>query len=148
MAIGNTKIDNLLKRVKLLNETVAWLKSFDGTTKSQIIEWIQKDQLTQKGVDKYGNVIGYYSLLTQSISNGKKKFNTHYTLFDTGDFYRSMAILVFQESILIDGDTKKMEDRKWYSNAILGLTDENFTKLKEIVQASYIDYARATLQIN
>jgi len=59
-----------------------------------------------------------------------------------------MAVLVFQQAITIDGDTKKMEDKKWYSNAILGLTDENFTKLKDIVQTSYIDYARSTLQIN
>lgn len=145
MTIGNTSIDNLVRRAKLLNEVVAWVQTFDGKTKKQILDWIQEDQLRNKGIDKDGNVIGYYSLVTDFISKGKKQFNTHYTLFDTGDFYRSMYVSVFQTSIIIDADIQKIEEQKWFRNKILGLTDENLQKLIEIIQTSFLDYARKTL---
>jgi hypothetical protein len=145
LAIGKTVIEEQIRRAKMLSETIAWLKTFDNATKNEILDFIKIDQLTQKGVDKDGNVIGYYSQVTEFISRGRKKFNTHYTLFDTGDFYRSMYVMVFQQEIVIEGDTRKMEDKEWFSNRIIGLTDENFRKLKEIVKASYIDYARKTI---
>ena len=145
MAIGNTAIEVQIRRAKSLSEVEAWLKTFDTATKNEVLDFIKIDQLQNKGVDKDGEVIGYYSLATEYISKGRKKFNTHYTLFDTGDFFRSMYIAVFQQEIIIDGDTNKMQDQEWFSNKIIGLTDENFRKLKEIVQTSYIDYARSTI---
>lgn len=149
MAIGNTKVDNLLRRVKLLSETIAWVKAFDTTTKEQVIEWIQKDQLMSKGIDKKGDVIGYYSLTTELISQGKKKYNTHYTLFDSGDFYRSMYVAVYRDMIEINADADKGEDNLFekFGTGIIGLTDENFSKLKKIIQRSYINYAREVLQL-
>ncbi len=145
MAIGNTAIEVQIRRAKSLSEVEAWLKTFDTATKNEVLDFIKIDQLQNKGVDKDGEVIGYYSLATEYISKGKKKFNTHYTLFDTGDFFRSMYIAVFQQEIIINGDTQKMQDQEWFTNKIIGLTDENFRKLKEIVQTSYIDYARSTI---
>jgi hypothetical protein len=145
LAIGNTAIEVQIRRAKSLSEVEAWLKTFDTATKNEVLDFIKIDQLQNKGVDKDGEVIGYYSLATEYISKGRKKFNTHYTLFDTGDFFRSMYIAVFQQEIIIDGDTNKMQDQEWFSNKIIGLTDENFRKLKEIVQTSYIDYARSTI---
>jgi hypothetical protein len=145
LAIGNTAIEVQIRRAKSLSEVEAWLKTFDTATKNEVLDFIKIDQLQNKGVDKDGEVIGYYSLATEYISKGKKKFNTHYTLFDTGDFFRSMYIAVFQQEIIINGDTQKMQDQEWFTNKIIGLTDENFRKLKEIVQTSYIDYARSTI---
>jgi hypothetical protein len=145
LAIGNTAIEVQIRRAKSLSEVEAWLKTFDTATKNEVLDFIKIDQLQNKGVDKDGEVIGYYSLATEYISKGRKKFNTHYTLFDTGDFFRSMYIAVFQQEIIIDGNTNKMQDQEWFSNKIIGLTDENFRKLKEIVQTSYIDYARSTI---
>jgi hypothetical protein len=145
LAIGNTAIEVQIRRAKSLSEVEAWLKTFDTVTKNEILDFIKIDQLHSKGVDKDGEVIGYYSLATEYISKGRKKFNTHYTLFDTGDFFRSMYIAVFQQEIIINGNTQKMQDQEWFSNKIIGLTDENFRKLKNIVQASYIDYARRTI---
>lgn len=149
MAIGNTKLDILVRRVRLISETVAWLETFNTVTKNQIIEWIQKDQLTNKGVDKFGEVIGYYSFATELITKGKKKFNAHYTLFDTGDFYRSMYVAVFQTEIVINANANKGKDNLFrkFGDGIIGLTDENFNKLKEIVKDSYIKHVRKALQI-
>lgn len=149
MAIGKTKVDDLLKRVRLLSETIAWVKTFDNATKEEILEWVREDQLRDKGVNKFGEVIGYYSMTTASLSDGKKAFNTHYTLFDTGDFYRSMFVVVTSEMVEINANAQKGKDNLFdkFGTEILGLTNENFDKLKRIVQRSYVNYAREILQI-
>ena len=150
MAIGKTLIEERLRKALLLSEVEAWLLTFDNVTKKQIIEWIQKDQLTDKGVDKFGEVIGYYSFATDLITKGKKRFNTHYTLFDEGDFYRSMYVSVFQSEIVINANAQKDDDNLFdkFGTGIIGLTDENFEKLKNIVKKSYINYARRILQVD
>ena len=135
----------MLRRGTLLNDAVAWLDAFHPNTKNQVLEWIQKDQLTRQGVDADGNVLGYYSRLTEMISRGRKQEGDRYTLEDTGDFYKSMYITVLRNSIEIDGDVDKFKDQNWYTSRILGLTDENFTKLIETVKAQYINYARKVL---
>jgi hypothetical protein len=145
MAIGQSKLHEMLRRGTLLNDAVAWLDAFHPNTKKQVLEWIQKDQLTRQGVDADGLVIGYYSTVTEMITNGRKQAGDHYTLEDTGDFYKSMFITVLQNAIEIDGDVDKFKDQHWYTSRILGLTDENFTKLIETVKARYIDYARKVL---
>jgi hypothetical protein len=145
MAIGQSKLHEMLRRGTLLNDAVAWLDAFHPNTKKQVLEWIQKDQLTRQGVDADGNVLGYYSRLTEIISRGRKQEGDHYTLEDTGDFYKSMFITVLRNAIEIDGDVNKFKNQDWYTSRILGLTDENFTKLIETVKARYIDYARKIL---
>ena len=150
MAIGNTKIDEQIRRYHLLSEAVAWIDTFDSVTKKQIIDWIQQDQLIDEGINKFGKIIGYYSYATELISNGKKKQGDHYNLFDTGAFFRSFVVIVGIDAIKIDANAQKGEDNlfKKFGNKIIGLTDENFTKLKELVKKSYISYARKVLQID
>jgi len=150
MAIGNTKIDEQIRRYHLLSEAVAWIDTFDSVTKKQIIDWIQQDQLIDEGINKFGKIIGYYSYATELISNGKKKQGDPYNLFDTGAFFRSFVVIVGIDAIKIDANAQKGEDNlfKKFGNKIIGLTDENFTKLKELVKKSYISYARKVLQID
>jgi hypothetical protein len=150
MAIGNTKIDEQIRRYHLLSEAVAWIDTFDSVTKKQIIDWIQQDQLIDEGINKFGKIIGCYSYATELISNGKKKQGDHYNLFDTGAFFRSFVVIVGIDAIKIDANAQKGEDNlfKKFGNKIIGLTDENFKKLKELVKKSYISYARKVLQID
>lgn len=145
MPIGNTVVEKMLRRAKSLSEVEAWLKTFDTSTKKQILDWIKIDQLQKEGVDSTGKIIGYYSYATELITKGRKQQGEHFTLLETGDFFRSMYIQVFQNEIFINGNTQKMENKEWFSNEIIGLTDENFRKLKEIIKNSYIDYARKIL---
>jgi len=150
MAIGNTKIDEQLRRYHLLSEAVAWIDTFDSVTKKQIIDWIQQDQLIDEGINKLGEIIGYYSYATELISNGKKKQGDPYNLFNIGDFFRSFVVIVGIDAIKIDANAQKGEDNlfKKFGNEIIGLTDENFKKLKDLVKKSYISYARKVLQID
>jgi hypothetical protein len=136
----------LCQRAKMLSESVAWFDAFKfNNLKGQIIDWIQNDQLMKKGVDENDEVIGYYSFVTQQISKGKKKFNEPYNLKDTGDFYRSMFVRVFLDAFTVNADADKMEDKEWWREEILGLTDESLSKFVEQLRNSYIRYARKVL---
>lgn len=151
MAIGKTLVDESLKRVNLLQESVAWARAFDNATKTQILDLIRKDQLFERGVDKNDVVIGYYSRTTESLSDGRKRFNTPYTLFDSGDFFKSMYIRVMTDAIEISANSesfREMQSQEWYRNEILGLTDGNFEVFKDVIREKYIDYAREVLQLN
>lgn len=134
------------KAAKLrLSHGLVWINTFrKPQLRNQILDWIRDDQLTQKGIDKNNEVIGFYSLTTSFIDS-TKTFNTHYTLDDTGQFYRSMFIRVLLDAIIIDADTLKMEDKEWWRNEILGLTDDNLQKLIEIYKTTLISYARKLL---
>ena len=144
MAIGQSKLHAILMKGRMLSESVAWFNAFSPTTRREILDFVQQDQLMSKGIDGDNKVIGYYSYLT-SLINPKKKFNTPFTLYDTGEFYRSMYVRVLLDAITIEGDTRKMEDKKWWHDSILSLTDENIAKLREIVRDSYIKEIKAIL---
>jgi hypothetical protein len=147
MAIGQSKLHEKLRRFRLVQENIAWLNSFDTLTKRQILDWIRYDQLFEKGIDSQGKIIGYYSMQTSRI-NPKKKFNTPYTMLDTGDLFRSMFVNVFLNEIRIDGNDEKLKDKEWYSKNIIALTDENITKLQAKVKQSYINQLKEILSIN
>ena len=137
------------KRAKLakakLNAGLVWIETFRrGDEKKKILDYIRDDQLTARGVDGDGDVIGYYSLTTSFI-NPKKSFNTPYTLNDTGGFYRSMYITVLKDALIIRGDTLKMEDKQWWNDKILELTDDSLAKLREDYKKRLQDYARDVL---
>lgn len=134
----------MLAKGKVLSESVAWFNAFSPATRREIIEFVQQDQLMKKGVDGQDRIIGFYSYLT-SLINPKKRFNTPYTLYDTGEFYRSMYVRVLLDAITIEGETRKMEDKKWWTDKILTLTDENTIKLQKIIKESYIKQLREIL---
>lgn len=151
MAIGKSKLDELINRALTLSEATAWLNSFDSATKKDILDWIRIEQLTNKGVDKNDEIIGYYSFATEKITKGRKRAGDPYDLFDSGDFYKSMYITVLQDSILIDANSStftEMQKQDWFRNEILGLTDESMDKLKNKIKEKYIEYVRKVLQID
>lgn len=150
--IRETEIYQVVNRAaRLLSASVAWLESLDPATRRFIIEMIQRDQLTAEGVDEDGDVLGLYSRATELLSGGKKKEGDPYNLNDSGAFYRSMRIIVSPDSMLIDGDTEKMEGEPWWvinnisAEKVLGLTDENQTRLALRLEKQYIEYVKKTL---
>jgi hypothetical protein len=134
------------KRAKtLLNEGIVWLDTFrSGQVRKKILDWIRLDQLKARGVDANDEVIGFYSFLTSRI-NPQKRFNTHYTLEDTGDFYRSMFIQVLIDSLIIDANTEKMEDQEWWRDSIVDLTEDNLQRLADVYKEALQAEARRIL---
>jgi len=148
MPIGQTPIDEFIKRGKLLSEDVAWFNAFDTYTKKQIIQLIQT-RWTDEGTDEDGKIIGLYSLSTEFITKGRKKEGDPYDLNMFGDFRRSMYVLVFLNEIFIGADGQKGDENlftKWNAKEkIIGLTDEDFEKVKETVKEKYFEYIDRTL---
>jgi hypothetical protein len=143
--IGASRLHEMLRKHRQLSEAVAWLEAFTPQMKREILDWIRKDQLTDKGIDSDGRVIGTYSYVTEIISRGRKQQGAHYTLDDTGALYRSMYVTVLREAIEINADDGKIKDQNWYTTKIIGLTDENTQKLIAEVKKRYITIFRKVL---
>ena len=138
-----------MRRAVFLNEAEAWVESITLDLQNKIIrEWIQKDQLIGQGVDENGEIIGLYSAMTEQMSGGIKREGEHFTLEDTGQFFRSMFITVLATQIIINADFAKMEDQKWWRTEILGMTDENLSKFILEVKNGFIDYTRRILGVD
>lgn len=141
-----TELGEMLTKATKLDESRAWFDAFTPRLKRLIInEWIQKDQLQKRGVDGNNDIIGFYSIATEFISNGRKKAGEPFDLYDSGDFYESMFVTALNDGFIIDGDTLKMEDQYWYDDDILKLNDENIEKLISEIRKSYFNYVAKTL---
>lgn len=144
--IGNSRLHTMLKNGRLLSDVVAWYTVMDTKEmKDFIIRTLSRDQWFDKGVDADGNVIGYYSYMTEIISGGAKQQGDHYTLLDTGDLVESMYAMVFANEIVIMADTAKIESQDWFSDKILGLTDENIEKIRKKALPKFREYVRDVL---
>lgn len=146
--IGKTAIDYFLKNNKMLIDAEAWFEAHDREVKDMIIKLIQEKQLIESGIDSEGRVIGYYSALTEILSEGRKKQGDPYNLEDTGDFFMSMFVQVLAEGIIINADYAKMQGQDWWDLNILNLTEENLNKYVAKIKENYIIYAREVLGLN
>ena len=151
--VMGTEVGSLLRRTKLLFDATVWYDSVDGEVRRMILHWIQNDQLRERGIDENEEVIGWYSQLTQILSGGRKKFMDHYTLEDTGEFFRQMFVIVLSDSLVIDSDgaDKANGDNiidKFGGPKIIGLTDENMEKLVATLRLKYILNTRKVLGLN
>lgn len=145
---AKTDINKVLNKAKSLggyNQSL-WVKCFDVEFRNKIVKWVQEYQF-QKGLDIDGNIIGRYSKRTEQINPDKVK-GTPFTLEDSGEFYRSMFVSVFADSIEVDGDVTKFEKSKWYDDRILGMTEETLVLFKQEMKEKYIKNVREILSID
>jgi len=147
MAIGKSKLHDLLRRGQRISDVAAWYETFEsGQIRKEILDWIRKDQLMNQGVNASNEVIGLYSAFTESLDSSKVA-GTPYTLNDTGEFYRSMFIMILPNAIEIDANPIKGNDNLFekYGNSIIGLTPESLIKLSVITKKKYIEYIKEIL---
>jgi hypothetical protein len=139
---------NLIERSVKLDSSQIWEKVFneDAIQNYIIVELIQEEQLYTKGIDEDGKPLKNkdngrtsYSAYTEFLTQGRKKEGEHYTLLDSGDFYKSMIIKVGKNYIEIDADPIKDNDNLFdkFGDGIIGLTDENKTKLGQKIIDKY-----------
>jgi hypothetical protein len=136
--IEDTLIYEVLSRAaRIPSDAEMFILAFNEDLKKEVIRLIQEDQLTAKGIDEAGTVIGYYSFMTEWITRGRKQEGDHYTLDDSGSFYRSMLVQVFGDGLEIDASSQtysEMQGQSWWTDGILGLTDENLQRIIEMVK--------------
>jgi hypothetical protein len=146
----DTALGGVLRNAQTISFPVIWRAVFqDVKFKTMILDWIRWDQLYSQGVDEFGAIIGYYSEWTEII-NPSKVAGTPFTLYDTGDFYRSLYIYVTNDSFFIDGQSIKTDEDGGtkdlfveYGQGIVGLTDENKTRLaNELITRFQTEYER------
>lgn len=153
MDLMNTTLGDALRRAIRLKHEEIWREVFnDSDFKEQILDWIRWEQLYNEGVDELGEIIGTYSTYTEML-NPEKQAGTPYTLYDTGEFYRSMSIAILDLAIEIDADPIKTDEFGQttdlfaeYGEGIIGLTDESKTKLVEELIVRYQNEASRILQ--
>ncbi len=153
------KFDDTILGMKLndiniqLKLELIWFEVFeDSEFKERILNWIRNDQLFNQGIDENGNVIGYYSFVSEVI-NPEKMEGTPYTLYDSGDFYRSMFITVMTDAtFVIDADAIKVNEDgtedlfQKYGDGIIGLAEESREKLAVECIERFNRVAREILQ--
>jgi len=146
--LEKTPAYKILKNASLLNDAVAWFDIFKNNydLKAEIVRMITEDQLFQQGVDGNDRIIGYYSPTTEQLSRGRKKAGKPYTLFDTGEFYRSIFVVTLYDSLVIKGDSTRFENQRWFRDEIVKLSDENLTIfVDELLRDKYIKYVKRIL---
>jgi hypothetical protein len=109
-----------------------------------IIELNTIKQLYERGINADGvslaSVGGNYAPLTMFLSEKKgqpKRGSNHVDLYDTGDFYKSFKVIVYDDYFEIDADTQKDTNDliiDW-GEEILGLTEQS----KEVLTTMLID---------
>lgn len=141
-----TDIGRVAKRAKLLSEGKVWIDTFRNDVKFRtwVLDLIRQDQLFGEGIDSEGDVIGYYSQAT-ARRDPRKPFNSHYTLYDHGDLYRKMIMIVTVDYFEIRWDDKDIREQEWFSDKILGFTDENFEKIEQAYLSKLIEHAETIL---
>jgi hypothetical protein len=134
-------LNDLLRNTKILMDAdIIWNHVFsDKDFQVWILDLIRDDQLTEKGVNEDGQIIGVYTRYTEELTNGRKKAGEPYNLFDTGDFYKSMVILLGTNYFEIDADPIKENANLFtkYGEGIIGLTEESLEKLREETKRRY-----------
>ena len=113
----------------------------ERNNQDEVIRLNQEEQLFNEGIDSTGRLIGSYSPVTEVLSGGKKKAGTHYTLFDTGTFYKTFNVYSTKTAFYVeaDGELGKDEDIiDKYGIQILGLTDESKSDLAEFIKPQVV----------
>jgi len=143
MGLMDTVLGDLMERTMHISQKEIWFYVFyDTKFKTEVLDFIRIDQLFEQGVDEYDKVIGRYSIITETQYNSSKVAGTPYTLYDSGDFYRSFMLEVVPDGIIINADGLKEDGTdllEKFTNKILGLTDESKIKLIEKVKAKYYE---------
>ena len=126
----NLNVDNLMFKTMSDNPLLKKLVRRLNTVKQLRTEHVDADN---RPLYSQRHQSGVYSATTEYLSGGRKKAGTPYTLFDTGEFFKSFEVMYEDDGILIDADPIKKNSSggidtnlfEEYGEKILGLNDVN-----------------------
>lgn len=110
-------------------------------------------QLTE-GENADGEIIGTYSANTDMMSDGmtfsfegltfEKIEGEPYNFVDSGDFFRSFRLRIYNDGFTIEADDQKQDGKLTdkFGKNILGLNDENINEMVEKLIPLYIEETR------
>lgn len=144
---SNNIIAEFADRVRKFKEEIpATLEVIVADNEQTIVRWNAENQLFEKGENRLGiRIDSYqpYTPLTIQIKKDKGQPYDRVTLRDEGDFERSFYIEFFSDGFRIYAfDSKVDELTDKYGSEILGLNEENFEKLIDIIRPLILERAK------
>jgi len=151
----NTALGNVLNKFNLMQPEAIFRRVMsDKELQKYILDLIRIEQLFEKGEDSDGDVIGLYSEWTELL-NPEKMAGTPFTLKDTGAFYESFLIYIYDNYFEIEADPIKKDANGEetnlffeYGENIIGLNEQNLEKTRDEIRQKYRAELRELLQIN
>jgi len=121
------KAKNLSER-KLSKDLFVFIKSIQA----DIIK-LNVDQINKDSKDIFGNPIGFYSYMTEVITNGRKKQGEPFDGDDTGKWLKSFYLDIQGDAFRIFAKDPKthiiLDSEYWLSDDLFGLSDKNLKAL-------------------
>jgi hypothetical protein len=110
------------------------------------------DQLFNEGVDRNGEIVGYYGRKTEELNKGKtfagkqKIAEEKYFFYDTGSLFNSFSFSISEDGFTITAtDVEKLESVMQDPDMLVGLTQESETALALEVLPLIREYIIKTL---
>lgn len=131
-----------LERAKKLkaNNLEKDLFKFIKSIEKDLLE-LEKERISEKSKDIFGEALGYYSKATEIITKGKKKAGEPFTGIDSGDwfdaFYMQEVAGVLRFSSKDEKNSTILNSDNWNSNQVFGLDDE---QLKGVIRERLLPF--------
>lgn len=99
-----------------------------------------QDQLFAKGINSKGVSLGEYAESTKKKKRKDGLPDDRITLFQSGSFYDTIEIIPDNDGfwIVMDGRKRNTDLFVRYGEDVLGLTDENFEPLKDLINEELV----------
>ncbi len=99
-----------------------------------------QDQLFAKGINSKGVSLGEYAESTKKKKRKDGLPDDRITLFQSGNFYDTIEIIPDNDGfwIVMDGRKRNTDLFVRYGEDVLGLTDENFEPLKDLINEELV----------
>lgn len=126
-----SKLHSNLKQLDVVDIMVDSLEDID-----EFIADLNRTQLTQGLRDDGSSIEPEYSALTEVLKRSKSGtagITSNVTLFDTGQFHKSIFTSIFPDEIVLDSKDSKLNKLEDKYQSILGLTEASIKKLKQKV---------------
>jgi len=147
--LKETKLGELAKAVKFLDENKIYINAVDDSVLKEIDRIITDDQMYEKGEDGDGNEIGgcVYADLTILYKRASGQRYDHFTLRDSGAFHKSVTSRMQGTTIETDADPRKGNDNLFenYGENVIKLGDQGKEKVIGIVRQNILSQIRALL---
>jgi hypothetical protein len=119
--------------------------------KNNLVADLQRSQWDE-GLDSEGNILGRYSLMTQIITDGRKKAGDPFDIDDTGETRKNLELFSKQESqtLLFHFDSHSQALPNLLQRVgprLFGLQEKNLDKFTAITQDNAIDLLNTNLKL-
>lgn len=125
-----------LKKTKNLNERKLSkdLFIFIKSIRAEIIK-LNVDQINKESKDIFGNPVGFYSYMTEVITNGRKKQGEPFDGKETGRWFKSFYLDIQGDAFRIFATDPKthiiLDSDYWLSDDLFGLSNKDLKALTE-----------------